>query len=203
MMNISILILAAGASSRMGQPKQLLGWGGIPLVRLVAMQALALHPFEVVVVTGASHPAVSSAVAELALRVIENPEYAAGQSTSLRCGIQALSSAADAVLVLLGDTPFVTSALMQQLIDAATSNDLPIVAPRYRGTRGNPVLFRRPLFEALARIEGDQGARTILAAHPDQIQYVDIDDDRPLIDIDTPELYAMYKPPTLALRAEL
>jgi molybdenum cofactor cytidylyltransferase len=189
---IAGVILAAGASSRMGRPKQLLDWGGMPLVRAAALNALGAGLAPVLVITGASRAAVESALEGLPVRLVHNAGFAEGQSTSLRAGIAALDAEADAALVLLGDQPFVTPKIIQQLVGAYRAEPMPdaqIVAPRYRGVRGNPVLFDRSVFPDLLAIAGDQGARAILAARSAEIAFVEIDDDRPLADIDTPEEY--------------
>jgi molybdenum cofactor cytidylyltransferase len=189
-MHITGIILAAGSSSRMGQPKQLLDWGGRPLVQVAAEHALAARLNDLMVVTGAAQEQVVAALAGLPLRFIHNPHYAQGQSTSLRVGVAALHAETDAALVLLGDQPFVTAEIIDLIIDHWLATKAAIVAPRYQGQRGNPVLFSRSVIPELLAITGDQGARTLLAARSTEIAYVDCDDPRPLIDIDTPEEYA-------------
>ncbi len=186
---IAAIILAAGASSRMGRPKQLLDWGGRPLVRVAAEQALAARLDDVIVVVGGAGGAVTAALAGLPLRVIDNPAYAEGQSTSLRAGVAALGPAVAAAVVMLGDQPFVTAAIVERLIAEWRATGAAIVAPSYRGRRGNPVLFARAIFPELLAITGDQGARAILAAHAADLRLVPFDDDRPLADIDTPADY--------------
>jgi molybdenum cofactor cytidylyltransferase len=190
---IAAIILAAGAASRMGRPKQLLDWGGRPLVRVAAETALTARFDQVVVVVGHARDAVAAALAGLPLRLIDNPAYAAGQSTSLRAGIAALGPEVAVALVMLGDQPFVTAAIVERLIAEWRASSAPIVAPSYAGQRGNPVLFARMLFPELLAIQGDQGARTVLAADPSRIRLVPFDDPRPLADIDTPEDYAQLK----------
>jgi molybdenum cofactor cytidylyltransferase len=186
---IAAIILAAGASSRMGRPKQLLDWGGRPLVRVVAEQALAAQLDDVIVMVGGAGDAVTAALAGLALRVVDNPAYAEGQSTSLRAGVAALGPAVAAAVVMLGDQPFVTAAIVERLIAEWRATGAAIVAPSYRGRRGNPVLFARAIFPELLAVAGDQGARAILAAHAAELRLVPFDDDRPLADIDTPADY--------------
>jgi molybdenum cofactor cytidylyltransferase len=187
---IVAIILAAGSASRMGQPKQLLDWGGRPLVRVVAEQALAARLDRVLVVVGAAGDAVATALAGLPVELIKNPAYAEGQSTSLRAGVAALGPRVGAALVLLGDQPFVTPAIVERIVHEWRASGAAIVAPIYRGQRGNPVLFARTIFRELLAIEGDQGARAILAADPARVRAIAFDDDRPLVDIDTPEDYA-------------
>jgi molybdenum cofactor cytidylyltransferase len=173
----------------MGRPKQLLDWGGRPLVRAAVEVALAARLDPLLVVVGGAHAAVADALAGMPLRMIANPDYAAGQSTSLRAGIAALGQEADAVVVLLGDQPFVTSAIVERLVAEWQASGALIVAPTYAGQRGNPVLFARAVFPELLRVQGDQGARTVLAADHARVRLVAFDDPRPLADIDTPEDY--------------
>src|SRR5262245_3682743 len=187
--SIAAIILAAGSASRMGRPKQLLDWGGRSLVRVVAEHALAAGVDRVLVVVGAASEAVAAALAGLPVELVENPAYAEGQSTSLRAGVAALGPDVGAALVLLGDQPFVTSAIVEQIVEEWRASGAAIVAPVYRGQRGNPVLFAHAVFAELLAVEGDQGARAILAADPARIRKVPFDDDLPLVDIDTPEDY--------------
>jgi molybdenum cofactor cytidylyltransferase len=186
---VAALVLAAGASARMGRPKQLLDWGGQPLVRIAAEVALAARLDPLLVVVGGARVQVESALAGLPLRIVDNREYARGQSTSLRAGIAALGAEADAVVVLLGDQPFVTAAIVERLVAEWRASGAPIVAPVYAGQRGNPVLFARAVFPELLAVTGDQGARAVLATAPSRIHLIPFDDARPLADIDTPDDY--------------
>jgi molybdenum cofactor cytidylyltransferase len=183
------LILAAGAATRMGRPKQLLDWNGRPLVRLAAETALAARLDPVLAVVGSARAEVATALAGLPLRIVFNPYHAAGQSTSLRAGIAALPADVEAVLVLLSDQPFVTAAIVERLVAEWCASAASIVAPIYAGQRGNPVLFARAVFPELLAIQGDQGARAVLAANPTRIRPVLFNDPHPLADIDTPEDY--------------
>jgi molybdenum cofactor cytidylyltransferase len=187
---IAGIILAAGTSLRMGQPKQLLDWGGRPLVRAVAETALAARLDQVIVVTASAGGEVAAALADLPVRIAPNPLTAAGQSTSLHAGIAALPPDVAAAVILLGDQPFVTAAIIDALVGIWRDHRAPIVAPVFAGTRGNPVLFDRSVFAELLAIEGDQGARGVIARDPARVHCVHFDDDRPLLDIDTPESYA-------------
>ncbi len=188
------VMLAAGSASRMGRPKQLLDWGGRPLVRAAAEEALAAQLDPLLVVVGAAADEVTAALAGLPVTIVPCPDYAAGQSASLRAGIAALGQRVDAAIVLLADQPFVTAAIVRRIAEEWRATGAAIVAPVYRGVRGNPVLFARALFPELLGISGDQGARAVIAADPARVATVHFDDDRPLADIDTPEEYARLRP---------
>ena len=188
-MFVSGVILAAGSSSRLGRPKQLLELDGEPIVRIVVRDALASRLDEVVLVLGAHAGAIAGAVGELGQRMAINPDFEQGQSTSLKTGLAAASPEADAVLFLLGDQPEVGSAAVDQVIDAFERSGAPIVQPVYGTTPGNPVLFARALFPDLRNIDGDQGARSIVRARSRDVQRVVVSDGAPPGDVDTEEDY--------------
>ncbi len=186
---ISIVILAAGTSTRLGRPKQLLDLGGEPLLRHTLRNALASRAGEVVLVLGNQAEEISVAVGELGQRTVMNPDFAAGQSTSLRAGIEAVSADAFAAIVMLGDQPMVTSAMLDQIIERFEVTCAPIVQPVYGETPGNPVLLSRSLFPELLAIEGDQGARGVIKTHREQIDRVRVSVGLPPGDVDTEEDY--------------
>lgn len=184
------LILAAGSASRMQQPKQLLDWHGRALVHVVAEYALDAGLAPVLVVTGAAQQQVEMALVDLPIQFVHNPDYVKGQSSSLHAGVTALPDSTAAVLILLGDQPFVSAAVMRRIVQHWQAGAGPIIAPVYAGQRGNPVLFERIVFPELLTVSGDQGARQILMLQPERVAYVYFDDARPLMDIDTPQEYA-------------
>jgi molybdenum cofactor cytidylyltransferase len=187
------ILLAAGTSSRMGQPKQLLLWRGQSLVRHMAAQALDSQIAGLIVVLGAGAPAVRAALSGLDGRVqlVENPDYPSGQASSVRAGLAALPPAAAGAIILLVDQPLVGSGLIDRLIDAfRDAPDVAAVVPTYQGRRGNPVLLARTLFAALQQLTGDSGARGVLAGQADRVRLIDVDDRAVVTDIDTPEEYA-------------
>ncbi len=192
------LLLAAGTSSRMGQPKQLLDWYGEPLVRASARQALASSLDGLVAVVGSAAEAVRAALHPLtvggqnehALQIVDNAHYAAGQATSLQAGVAALPATAKAVVVLLADQPFLAPSLIDRICQTfCQSPHLAAVVPCYQGQRGTPVLLARRLFAKLPTIEGDQGARQLLHIYADDVCWLDVPDASVLRDIDTPEQY--------------
>jgi molybdenum cofactor cytidylyltransferase len=187
--HVAGIILAAGAATRMGRPKQLLDWGGQPLVAVAAEQALAAGLAPLLVVVGAAADDVMAALGGLPVQSVPCAEYASGQSASLRAGIAALGAEVAAVVVLLADQPFVTAAIVEALVTEWRASGAAIVAPVYRGVRGNPVLFDRAVWGELLAVTGDKGAREVIAADAGRVRTVAFDDDRPLADIDTPAEY--------------
>ncbi len=186
---ITGILLAAGRSQRMGQPKLLLPWHGVPLVRHAAEIALASKLAELLVVVGHRAEHVKAALGDLPVRIVHNDGFLAGQSTSIQAGILALRQDAEAVVVLLADQPLLQAATVNALLAAYAASAAPIVAPRYAGRRGNPVLLARSLFPALLALTGDQGARPLLRNHAAQIAWVDVADEGILLDVDTPEMF--------------
>ena len=181
------VILAAGAASRMGQPKLLLPWQGQSLIRHAARTALQAGLAPVLVVTGASAPEMQAALAGLDLLLAHNPDWLAGQSGSVRVGIRALPAQTEAVIFLLGDQPFVTDELLKALVNEYAHSQPVILAPFVGEKRSNPVLFDRAVFEALCTLQGDAGARSLFGQYPPS--RLPWPDERLLFDVDTPEDY--------------
>jgi molybdenum cofactor cytidylyltransferase len=186
---VAAIILAAGGSKRMGQPKLLLDWHGAPLIRWVALTALNAGCSPVVVVTGASAERVQHALDGLPLGFTHNPDWQKGQSTSVKLGVNALPENADAVIVFLGDQPHIPLRVPQKLMQIFREENPaePILAPAFNGKRSNPVLLARAIFAPLAGLAGDAGARMIFSQYP--VRLVPFDDPDLLLDVDLPEDY--------------
>ena len=198
MARIAAIILAAGASSRFkaaggGEASKLLAaLAGKPLVRHAAEAALASSARPVVVVTGHDAQAVEAALDGLALRFAHNARCREGLASSLKTGIAALPDDAAGALILLGDMPAVTPVLIDRLIAAfADRPDALAVAPSVEGRRGNPALLSRSLFPAVAALEGDEGARKLLAdAAPGRVVALHAFGPGATLDVDTPQALA-------------
>lgn len=188
---VAAVILAAGQSRRMGGPNKLLArFGGKPLIRRIAEQAIASKAKSVIVVTGHRAGEITSALAGLEVRLVHNPDYSDGLATSLKAGIAAAPESAAGALVLLADMPNVSAPVIDRLIDAFRARVGPaIVLPTFDGKRGNPVLWSRDFFPELLEVTGDTGARHILARHEDAVERVEIGS-AASTDIDTPEALA-------------
>lgn len=187
------IILAAGESSRYGQPKQLLDWHGEPFVRVIARKALEAGLAPVILVTGAFADQVGQAVASLPVHSTRNEDWKSGQAGSIRTGLNFLESISDhfnnvgACIFLLVDQPHITPSILQALMEKHAEGLQRIVAPMVMDRRANPVLFDRDTFEDLLTLEGDSGGRQIFHKHP--MEYLPWHDDRLLLDVDTPDQY--------------
>ena len=180
------VVLAAGLGTRMGASgsKVLRPVDGAPMVARVVDALVAGGVSEVVVVTGHEAAAVQAALTGRAVRFVGNPGFAEGLSTSVRAGIAALGEV-DGALVALGDMPWVSAGDVAALIEAFARSGR-IAAPVCEGRRGNPVLWPARYFAVLGRLEGDVGARAVLAAHTDDLETVPASRGV-LRDVDAPE----------------
>ncbi len=186
------VILAAGESSRFGSPKQLLDWKGKPFVRQVAETALQAGLWPVVIVTGSQTAEIESALSGLPVRIIYNPHYAQGQSTSIRAGINALPQNTGASVFLLADQPQIPVDVIRALVESHTREMQSILAPLVlEERRANPVLFDRDAFPDLLQLTGDVGGRAIFDKH--RVEYLPWHDDILLFDVDKPEDYQRLK----------
>lgn len=193
---IAAILLAAGAARRFGGAQKLLAPvpdGGGTTVPLVRQAVVALHRAgldRVVVVLGREGERVRASLSGMLLEFVTNDDYSAGMSTSLRMGVRAAVERwpdVGGLLIALGDQPLLDERIVDQLLDAcASESHAPIVAPRYRGTRGNPVVFARDLVDELLAITGDEGARDVVERDPGRVVYIDFDS-APPVDVDTPE----------------
>jgi molybdenum cofactor cytidylyltransferase len=186
---VALLILAAGASTRMGQPKQLLPYRGRTLLRHAAETAVATGCGPVVLVTGALHEALAAEVAGLPVRAVHNSEWETGMASSIRAGLAAVQDAQpSAVLIMLSDQPLVTPELLRQLVAQQQQTHAPVVAAAYGDTLGVPAIFDHTQFSALSQLQGAQGANRLIAGLDAAVGRVAFP--AGLLDVDTPEQYA-------------
>ena len=190
--NVTAIVLAAGRSTRMGGPNKLLAeLGGKKLVRIVTEQALASRASGVIVVTGHQAAEVEKSLHGLKVKFVRNPDFAAGLASSVKSGIAAVPDNADGVVVCLGDMPLIDARLIDRLIDAfAPDRGNLIAVPVSDGKRGNPVLWSRRFFKELMTLDGDVGARHLIAKHSEAVAEVSVEGHGAFLDIDTPQALA-------------
>jgi len=188
--NVAAIILAAGRSTRMGGPNKLLAeLGGKTLVRIVTEQALASKAQSVIVVTGHQAEQVEKALQGLKVKFVRNPNFAEGLASSVKAGVAAVADAADGAVICLGDMPLISGRLIDQLIESfAPDRSHLIVVPVSDNKRGNPVLWSRRFFNELMTLDGDIGARHLIARHSEAVAEVAVEGFGAFLDIDTPEV---------------
>lgn len=195
-MKISTIILAAGNSSRLGHPKQLVSYQGKTLIERIIETALSATD-EVIVVLGANSEKIASvltplvAIPEKTVKIVENIHWQAGMASSIKEGMQAISSEANGVLMLLSDQPFVDLKLLQTMLQNFARNSQKIIACRYRAQLGVPILYPNLFFSQLNELSGTGGAKSILADNVGNI--ITVDFPAGIFDIDTPQDLEMLK----------
>lgn len=193
-MRIAAIILAAGLSRRLGRPKQLLVWGGLPLVRHSLLTAQQSMLAAVAVVVGHQADAVRASVADLAVPCIENSAYATGQASSVACGAQwFLAQSYDALMVMMCDQPLLTVAHIDACIGAWQATQPAVLIPQVAGHATNPVIWAAATVPLLTTLTGDQGGRVLFGAGKVAPQFWAIDAPELLHDIDTDADYAALR----------
>ncbi len=184
---IAGLIMAAGGSSRLDSPKQLLNWGSGSLINhtIDVVQTAGIDPVYVILgsrfeqiskeIHAGSHPAE--------IHILFNPRWQEGMSTSIKCGINALGEDIEGTFIFLSDQPFISPDLIREIYTIFMAAGAEIVAPRVNGQQCNPVLFRRSFFPQLMTVSGDRGAKKMIAGA--DVTWLDWPDERLLLDIDS------------------
>ncbi|HEY3754772.1 MAG TPA: nucleotidyltransferase family protein [Opitutaceae bacterium] len=190
-LRFGVVILAAGASTRLGSPKQLLAIGGLPLLPRTIEAALASGAETVVVVLGFDAGRIRTVVERYPVLIVENLFWAEGMASSIRAGVARIDQCSpplDATALAVCDQPAFSADSLRRLAAALQATGRSIAAARYAGRNGAPAVFRRRHFPGLGRLTGDQGARALLNADPDQVASVDMPELE--LDIDTPDDFA-------------
>ncbi len=191
---IAAVVLAAGRSTRAGDVNKLTALiDGVPMVACAVARIRSSRADPVIVVTGHQAEAVRAALAEAGVTFTDNPDYARGMATSIAAGIKALPDGLDGALICLGDMPGIEAAEIDRLVAAFDpSGGAAICIPVAGGRRGNPVLFAARFFNELKALEGDSGAKAVIAAHADMVAEVPMEGSGTLIDLDTQEAIARF-----------
>lgn len=193
MSTIGLIILAAGASTRMGTPKQLLPFQKRSLLRYIAETAISSCCDPVVVVLGSQSDQIKPEIHTLALHIIENQQWAKGMSTSIAAGVTALATInpdLDAVVIVLCDQPFVSADLLDRLVESYRATQSLIVASAYADTLGVPALFDRSLFTELMTMGTNVGAKSLIEQYAGKVCQVPFPDGA--INLDTPAQYQHF-----------
>ncbi len=187
---LGVIVLAAGASRRMGDANKLLvPLDGEPLLCRTVDILLSSAARPVIVVTGHEHDGVLQALGSRDVLIAHNPDFAEGMSTSIRVGLDALPAGVDGAMIALGDMPFVRGQDIEALIEAFDPDGgAAICVPIHRRKRGHPVVWARRFFPALRALTGDTGGRVVLAANEADLQLVEVDGPGVHVDVDTPEV---------------
>ncbi len=187
---IGAVILAAGESRRMGEPKMLLPWGNSTIIRHVCEQVLACGLYEVVIVAGSRYEEIRNLISDLPVRVVFNPAYADGEMrSSLQIGLQSLWYSSDACMIVLGDQPAIQQEVMRSVLTIYHEGNGRIIAPSYDHQRGHPVLIDHAFWQEIMDLEPGKAPRDFIRAHNSEIYHLLVDTATVLSDIDTPDDY--------------
>lgn len=188
--NSSIIILAAGESSRLGSPKQLLPYGASTLLQHSIDVALASSVESCMVILGANAELITAAINKAEINLFVHNEWKEGMASTIRYGLNVLTTMnpqTEVVIFMVADQPFTTAELLDQLLDAHLTNGSKIVAAKYQDTFGTPVLFHKTFFPELLQLKGDVGAKSVLRKHLNDVSFVPFPKGH--IDIDTIDDY--------------
>ncbi len=188
---VAALVLAAGQAKRFGAPKLLAPLQGRPLIWHTVQRVLEADIGEIIIVSGGAHERLADALGELPVRIVQNPCFGEGLSSSLKVGITAAGQTA--VLVALGDQPAVPTHVIRDLVRVYRASGKPIICPSYNGEIGNPVVLSPVVFPELMQLRGDRGARRVAERDASRVSEVSFEFDMPK-DIDTPgDLETLYR----------
>lgn len=193
-MNVAIIILAAGASSRMGAPKQLLLVDGKTLLKRICETAMDTPCHPIVAVLGANRNLIRQETERMPITVIDNPQWENGMSSSIKMGLAGAymtEKAIEAAIFLTVDMPYVSAELINKMITKAESDEkIEIVACKYDHQVGIPVLFKRSLFTELLELTGDEGAKKVVMKNKDKAAFIDFPEGK--LDLDTIDEYRNF-----------
>lgn len=192
---ISAIILAAGQSRRMGQPKMLLPWGKLTVIEHVVTTFLNAGIKDIIVITGGVREQVEDVIAAYPVRTIYNQDFANGEMlSSLQCGFRAMVDQSRATLIGLGDQPQVQVEVVRRVCEAYRENKSQLIVPSFQMRRGHPWLVDHPLWNELLEMHSPESPRDFLNRHANEIHYVEVDTPSILADLDTPDDYQKSRP---------
>lgn len=192
---ISAIVLAAGLSARMGQPKLALPWGNTTVLGQVVSTLENTQIGEIILVTGANRESLKDLLVGKPVRFEHNPDYANGEMlSSVKAGLLSLDENSRGALIVLGDQPQIQRLVVERVIDAFYTRRSPIVVPSYNRRRGHPWLVDRSLWPQILAINPPATLRDFLEEQQELIEYLPVEDDSILRDLDTPQDYLRELP---------
>lgn len=187
------VILAAGESKRMGEPKQLLPFGASTVIETVIENILRSSAEKTLVVLGAGHERMRSVIEKFPVDITVNPHFRRGMLSSVQWGIRRLPRQARAALVFLGDQPWISQKIIDGIIDAFKETGKGLVLPVYKNSGGHPLLIDLKYRDTIGRLSADMGLRELLSLYPEDIARVSVENPEILRDMDTPGDYKESK----------
>ncbi len=192
---IGAVVLAAGLSTRMGSPKMLLMWGTMTVVEQVVDRLRQAGVDEIIVVAGALSKELSELLRNQDAVVVFNPDYANGEMTgSLQVGLAKLSKSTTGAMIVLGDQPFINPKTLRMLMQAYAKTNHAIIMPSIKNRRGHPWIIRRTVWKDIMSLKPPKTMRDFIRANQEDIQYVLVEDENIIEDMDTPEDYQRLRP---------
>ncbi len=182
---VSAILLAAGEAKRIGRPKLLMPFGGGTVLERTLDNLLTSKVDEVIVVLGPRAGVIKQVIADRQVKVVVNPDYHLGMSTSLITGLSLVDDRAQRIMIALADQPLIYGETYDRLIEASLSCDKGIIIPVYQGRRGNPIIFSAKYKQELFKLKGDVGGRQIVRQYPDDILEVAVHSEGINLDINT------------------
>ncbi len=192
--NISAIILAAGESKRMGQPKMLLPWGKTTVLMKVINTFKSAGIQDIIVITGGKREEVERLVGDSA-RTVFNENFATGEMlSSVQCGLNTVKPKMEAALICLGDQPQVEERSVRLIVEEYLKTRAPLIVPSYQMRRGHPWLVAKKYWDEILKMRTPESPREFLNRHAVEIHYLELDTPSILQDLDTPEDYARARP---------
>ena len=187
---ISAILLAAGQSKRMGQPKMLLPWGEATIIEQVITTFLKAGVEDLIVVTGGAREQVESVIGQYPVRNVYNNDYATGEMlSSIQCALRIMQENSEATLIGLGDQPQIQEGSVRLICEEYRDHTSPLIVPSFQMRRGHPWLVARPLWTEILSLRPPESTRDFLNRHANEIRYVSVNTPSILADLDTPEDY--------------
>jgi molybdenum cofactor cytidylyltransferase len=194
MVRISAILLGAGESKRMGLDKLSLPWGEETIFEHCLNTFLRSKVKELIVVLGGKTKGTTGPSRRRKAKLVMNPHYKMGMSTSIRRGIQAIDPECQGILIALGDQPFLKIRTINALIQAFAREEKGIVVPSFRGRKGHPVIFHKRYQKDLLKLQGDVGGKSIIERYPEDVRIVHVKSEGVVKDIDTWKDYSFHPP---------